>query len=64
MSRFRKLSHTIWPCQYHVVWTPEYRLKILEGDVAVEVSSCVRAFSEQSLFSALGLRMDKSLGKQ
>ena len=47
MSRFRKLSHTIWHCQYHIVWTPKYRLKILEGDVAIEVSNCVRAFSEQ-----------------
>jgi hypothetical protein len=24
MSRFRKLSHTLWHCQYHLVWTPKY----------------------------------------
>ena len=47
MSRFKKLSHTIWHCQYHIVWTPKYRLKILVGEVAEEVASCVRAFSEQ-----------------
>ena len=47
MSRFRKLSHTIWHCQYHFAWTPKYRLRILEGDVAIEVANCVRAFSEQ-----------------
>ena len=46
MSRFRKLSHAIWHCQYHIVWTPKYRLRILTGQVAAEVSKCIRAFSE------------------
>ncbi len=47
MSRFRKLSHTIWHCQYHVVWTPKYRYRILNGAVAQEVDRCIRGFSEQ-----------------
>ena len=47
MSRFRKLSHTVWHCQYHILWTPKYRLRILTGQVAEEVSNCIRAFSEQ-----------------
>ena len=47
MSRFRKLSHTIWHCQYHVVWVPKYRFRILSGQVASEVARCVRAFSER-----------------
>jgi putative transposase len=47
MSRFRKLTQTIWHCQYHIVWVPKYRFRILEGKVAKEVSNCIRAFSEQ-----------------
>ena len=47
MSRFRKLSHTIWHCQYHIVWVPKYRYRILSGRVAEEVGSCIRAFTEQ-----------------
>ncbi len=47
MSRFKKLSQTIWCCQYHIVWVPKYRFRILSGDIAREVSSCIRAFSEQ-----------------
>ena len=47
MSRFRKLSQTIWHCNYHIVWVPKYRLRILEGKIAWEVSNCDRAFSEQ-----------------
>ncbi len=47
MSRFRKLSQTLWHCQYHIVWVPKYRFRILEGNVAIEVSNCIRAFTEQ-----------------
>ena len=47
MSRFRKLSHTLWHCQYHIVWVPKYRLRILDGKIGVEVENCVRAFTEQ-----------------
>jgi putative transposase len=47
MSRFQKLSQTIWHCQYHIIWAPKYRFKILIGEIATEVENCVRAFSEQ-----------------
>ena len=47
MSRFRRLSHTIWHCQYHLVWVPKYRYRILTGLVGQEVDRCIRAFSEQ-----------------
>ena len=47
MSRFRKLSHTIWHCQYHIVWVPKYRFRILTGAVGQEVERCIRAFCEQ-----------------
>jgi len=33
MSNFKKLSHVIYRCNYHIVWTPKYRYKILEGMV-------------------------------
>ena len=47
MSRFRKLSQTIWHCQYHIVWTPKYRFRVLDGKIAKEVNNCIRAFTEQ-----------------
>jgi putative transposase len=47
MSRFRKLSQTIWCCQYHIVFVPKYRFRILTGEVAQEVERCIRAFTEQ-----------------
>jgi len=48
MSRFRKLSQTIWHCQYHIIWTPKYRFRIIAGEIANEVENCIRAFSEQA----------------
>ena len=47
MSRFRKLSQTIWHCQYHIVWVPKYRFRVMKGAIAEEVATCVRIFSEQ-----------------
>ena len=47
MGRFRKLSHTIWYCQYHIVWTPKYRFRVLSGQVAEEIERCIRMFCEQ-----------------
>ena len=47
MSRFKKLSQTIWYCQYHIVWVPKYRFRVLRDKVAAEVETCIRIFSEQ-----------------
>ena len=47
MSRFQKLSQTLWHCQYHIVWVPKYRYRILTGAIRTEVSNCVRLFSDQ-----------------
>ena len=60
MSRFRKLSHTLWHCQYHIVWVPKYRFRILTGKVATEVERCIRAFSEQKKCEVveLNIQMD------
>jgi len=33
LSRFRKLSHTIYECKYHVVFCPKYRLRIFREEI-------------------------------
>ena len=45
MSRFQKLSHVIWHCQYHNVWVPKYRYRVLTGTVGQEVKKCIHGFS-------------------
>ena len=45
MSRFRKLSRTIWHCHYHIVWALKYRYRILTRAVGQEVEGCIRSFT-------------------
>jgi len=47
MSRFRKLSHTIYECKYHVVICPKYRYKILKGEIAEFVKQRLLQLSVQ-----------------
>lgn len=41
------MSHAVWHCKYHIVWTPKYRYRILKGAIKEEVENCLRMFSEQ-----------------
>ena len=43
MSRFRRLSHSIWHCQYHITWVPKYRYRILVGGVREAVEEGIHA---------------------
>jgi len=47
VSRFRKTSHVLWHCQYHIVWVPKYRFRVLTGPVAQEVYECIQVFCGQ-----------------
>ena len=57
MSRFRKLSQTLWHCQYHIVWVPKYRYRVLSGQIGQEVENCISAFSEQLSFEIIELNV-------
>lgn len=47
MSRFQKLSHVLWHCQYHIVWVPKYRYKVLTGKIEKEVRKTIVVQSER-----------------
>ena len=44
--KYRKLSHSIYHCNYHIVWTPKYRFRILEGILADMVEDKIKTISE------------------
>ena len=46
MSKYKKQSHVVWKCDYHIVWTPKYRFRILEGLVKEMVEKDIRMLSE------------------
>ena len=33
-SRFKKLSHTIYECKYHIVFCPKYRFRIFKDEIS------------------------------
>ena len=33
MSKYKKLTHVIYKCDYHIVWVPKYRLRIMKGQI-------------------------------
>ncbi len=33
MSKYKKLSHVIYKCDYHIVWVPKYRYRVLKGEI-------------------------------
>ena len=41
MSRFKKLAHVLWHCQYHIVWVPKYRYRVLTGRIGDEVKRSI-----------------------
>jgi len=46
MIKWKKLSHTIYQCKYHIVWCPKYRYRILKGVVAAFVEQTLRMLCE------------------
>jgi putative transposase len=46
MSKYKKLSHVIYKCDYHIVWVPKYRLRILTGVIRDLVDRDIRILCE------------------
>ena len=46
MSTYKKQSHVVWKCDYHVVWTPKYRFRVLSGLVKDLVEHAIRMLSD------------------
>ena len=46
MKQYKKLSHAVWECKYHIVWCPKYRFRIMKGKLAESVRSIIRQLCE------------------
>lgn len=40
------LSHTIWNCQYHIVFSPKYRRKTIYGKIRSDIGKYLRRLCE------------------
>src|SRR5574341_1356720 len=46
MSKYKRLSHAIYSCDYHIVWVPKYRFRVLRGAIKEMLEHDMRAISE------------------
>ena len=46
MSKYKKLSHVIYKCDYHIVWTPKYRYRVLFGEMKNLVEHDIKMLCE------------------
>ena len=46
MSKYKKLSHVVYKCDYHIVWVPKYRFRILKDAVKDLVEKDIRLLCE------------------
>ena len=46
MSKYKKQSHVVWKCDYHIVWTPKYRFRILTGAIKDLVEHDIRMLTK------------------
>ena len=46
MAKWRKLAHVVYQCSYHIVWTPKYRFRVLEGKLGRFVENRIRTICE------------------
>ena len=46
MSKYKRQSHVVYKCDYHIVWVAKYRLRILTGEVGKLVDQDIRKLSE------------------
>ena len=47
MSNFKKLSHTIYECKYHIVFCPKYRYRIFDGQIGQYAKQQVYSLTRQ-----------------
>lgn len=46
MSKYRKLTHVVYKCDYHIVFTPKYRFRILTGQIMSMLEQDIRSICQ------------------
>ena len=59
MSKYKKLSHVIYKCDYHIVWVPKYRFRILKGALKRLVEEDIKMLCEWKKGEVLELNVQE-----
>jgi len=60
MTKWKKLSHTIYQCKYHIVFCPKYRYRILKDALAEFVKPNIRMLCEWKIIEILEINVKDS----
>ncbi len=59
MGKYKKLSHVVYKCDYHIVWVPKYRFRILRGAIKELVEEDIRKLCEWQHSEVLELNVQE-----
>jgi putative transposase len=46
VGKYRKLTHVVYKCDYHIVFTPKYRFRILTGEISRMLEQDMRSICQ------------------
>ncbi|KAA8995358.1 IS200/IS605 family transposase [Affinibrenneria salicis] len=59
MSRYGSASHGFHRCQYHLVWTPKYRDKILKGNLGKDLYPGIYVYCSMKKCTVVDLNVQR-----
>ena len=59
MGKYRKLTHVVYKCDYHIVFTPKYRFRILTGQLSTMLEHDIRTIADWKDVSVEELNIQK-----
>lgn len=59
MAKYKKLSHTVYYCVYHIVWTPKYRYRVLESIIADYLEDKIKSICDWKGVEVIELNIQK-----
>jgi hypothetical protein len=54
MEDYKRGSHSVWDCKYHLVWTTKYRYQVLGGDVGQRCRELLREIARREVGELAG----------
>ena len=59
MTKWKKQSHVVYQCTYHLVWVPKYRYRILKGAVKSFVEDTLKMLCEWKKIEVMELSVQE-----
>lgn len=42
LSRYKRQSHSVYDCRYHIVWVTKYRFKIIDQEIEIALKWAIK----------------------